>query len=536
MPRLLHAPVLLPDAGGGQGLGGAVFLGLFTTLAVQSCFKYLALHTTVTGLGLALTDCYSIQNAGQWWQAFSQQARPLLPLFAQVYRLVPDQAAPFVLLTAQALILALPTLWAARRYGLLASLACALYFPIWTIAVSDFHAQALLVPVLFGFLAAAGAERFGLALGLGLVPILVGEYETLTTVCCGLYLIAAHGRRGAGLCLILAGGLSLFALTRWVVPFCSVDAVPIWSHWPSASRLAELLGNPHAWFNLAALFGALLFFPLFRPRLLLPALPALGLVFASGPDGAWTNPDTAGAAGVLLFAFCQVLGPLRVLSRQSGLGLGRFGLTVLGCLVLVHVLLAASPISRSFLSSDSFSFGLDAYAPTARDAAILAEILRSVPGDDAVPVTSQNTLNWGALAERRHFASFPQGVFTPQPTRDLSEAGWRDFLEFIRTGRNTLPMRPWSAQFVLLDTTRPWCLGERCCRQRGDGCPDRDLAREYEALVRQARQDMDAVYDQGGFLILKRRPVTPPPPPPATAVEEESAPASPGTQAPPAAP
>ena len=177
-------------------------LGLLALVGPMSCFKYLALHTTVSGLGFALSDLYTIHLDGAWWRAFSGHSEPLLLLFGQVYRLVPDQAAPFVLLTAQALFLALPALATARRYGVLAALAYALYFPVWTNALNGFHPDHLLVPVLFAFLLAARSGRFVLAACLGLLPALVGEYQALTTFCCGLYLFAVHERHRAGLLLM----------------------------------------------------------------------------------------------------------------------------------------------------------------------------------------------------------------------------------------------------------------------------------------------------------------------------------------------
>ena len=150
---------------------------------------------------------------------------------------------------------------------------------------------------------------------------------------------------------------------------------------------------------------------------------------------------------------------------------------------------------------------MEAYEPTARDAAILAAILRSVPDADTVAVVSQNTLNWGALAERHHYASFPLGVFTPVPVRDLTETTWKDFWTFIRTGKtDSLPVRSWQAQYVLLDLTRPWCVRDRQCPVPATGGPQQPVARDFNALVLQARQEMDTVYDQGGFVILRRRP------------------------------
>lgn len=517
-----QTPDLLPR--GSQGFSGAIFLGLFALLALMSCVKYLALHSTISGLGLTLSTLYSIHNTGQWWLAFTGQARPLLLVFSGVYRLAPDQAAPFVLLIIQALFLALPAFWAARRYGGLAALAYGLYFPIWTNALNGFHLDHLLIPLLFIFLLAVQVERFGLAAWLALLPSLVGEYATLITACCGLFLYAVSKRRSSGLTLMVAGVLLFLLETRWIIPFCTA-ATPAWPGWEALFAGTSQAGGcapVSPWLTLTACFGGLLFLPLFRPKLLVPALPALLFILSAGPEAAdWTGPVTAGAAGVLFFSFCEVLGPLRILARQSGVSARRFGGTVFAMLLVVHVFLAPSPISRPFLTGGSFAFGMEAYEPTARDASILAAILRSMPEADTVPVVSQNTLNWGSLAERYHFAPFPRGVFVPSPARDLSGVTWRDFWTFLRTGRtDALPVRTWQAEYVLLDLTRPWCVLERQCPVQTASCPTQPVAGEFNTLVIRARQAMDTVYDQGGFVILRRRR---PPAPPAPGTKQQPA-------------
>ncbi|WP_043637809.1 DUF2079 domain-containing protein, partial [Desulfovibrio sp. TomC] len=525
-----HAPALLPEPAS-RGVGGAVFAGLFGFLAVMSCLKYLALHSTVFDLGVFLSNLYSLHAAGQWWRAFLGHAQPLLPVYAQVYRLVPDQAAPLVLLTTQALVLALPALLAGRRYGMLAALAYALYFPVWTNALFDFHLDHLLVPILFGFLAAATSGRIVLAVALGLAPALVKEPYALTTVFCGLYLWLCQGRSRAGLGLIVFGGLYFYVTTALVIPFCTVDnglgaqsgAYAWLGGSPGAALttiltqpgkvLAEVFGVPGKWKYLLFLFGSLLFFPLVRPKLLLPAIPSLGLALLSTNPSyyGWANHYTAGAAGVLFFAFCQVLGPVRILARQSGAGSSRVVFALFGWLVMAHVLLAPSPVSRLFWTTDNFAFSSAAYEPSARDAAILAEILHSIPQDRSVPVVAQNTLNWGALAERLDYNSFPLGVFTPHPVRDLSGATWADFWTFVRTGQTpNLPVRTWEAQYVLLDLTRPWFVLDRGCEFIQGACRDEDVAREFNTMVITARQQLETVYDQGGFLILRRPGAVPP--------------------------
>ncbi|MHC1790810.1 DUF2079 domain-containing protein [Solidesulfovibrio sp.] len=543
-----HAPVLLPEPAD-RGVGGAVFAGLFGVLAVMSCLKYLALHSTVFDLGVFLSNLHSLHAAGQWWRAFLGHAQPLLPVYAQVYRLVPDQAAPLVLLTVQALILALPALLAGRRHGMLAALAYALYFPVWTNALFDFHLDHLLIPVLYGFLAAATSGHLVLAVILGLLPALVKEPYALTTVFCGLYLWLCQGRFRAGLGLILFGSLYFYLTTALLVPFCTADsglgaqssafawlggspgAALVTLFTEPGKVLAVVFGVPGKWKYLLFLFGSLIFFPLLRPKLLLPAVPALALALLSTNPSyyGWANHYTAGVAGVLFFAFCQVLGPVRILARQSGVGSGRVVVALFGWLALAHVLLAPSPVSRLFWTTDNFAFSSAAYEPTARDAGILSEILRSVPGDTTIPVVAQNTLNWGALAERLDYNSFPLGVFAPHPVRDLSGATWADFWTFVRTRKPPdLPVRSWQARYVLLDLTRPWFVLDRGCEFIQGACRDEEVAREFNVLVIKARQELETVYDQGGFLILRRpEPVQPPVPSPAP---------HPGTEGPAAGP
>jgi uncharacterized membrane protein len=529
-----HAPALLPEPPA-RKVGGAVFAGLFGVLAVMSCLKYLALHSTVFDLGVFLSNLHSLHVAGQWWRAFLGHAQPLLPVYAQVYRLAPDQAAPLALLVSQAFVLALPAFFAGRRHGTLAALAYALFFPVWTNALFDFHLDHLLVPILYGFLAAATTGRIGWAVVLGLAPSLVKEPYALTTICCGAYLWLCEGRRGPGLFLAVFGALYFYVATSLVVPFCTADpglgvqsGAFSWLGGSPGAALATMitqpgkvltvvLGVPGKWKYLLFLFGSLIFFPLLRPKLLLPALPTIALSLLSTNPGyyGWANHYTAGAAGVLFFAFCQVLGPVRVLARQSGAGAGRVAFAVMAWLAIAHVMLAPSPVSRLFWTTDSFAFSGEAYEPTARDAAILGEILKTVPQDPSVAVVSQNTLNWGALAERLDYNSFPLGVFESHPVRDLSGATWADFWTFVRTRQTpNLPVRSWQAQYVLLDLTRPWFVLDRGCEFIQGACRDEDVAREFNVFVIRARQQFETLYDQGGFLILRRpKPATPPPAP-----------------------
>mgnify|MGYP000903940584 FL=1 len=513
----------------GRVSGVVSALTLFAVFAVLSFLKYLSLHSAVFDLGVYLSNIYAVSQAGEWWRMFNGHIQPLLPLFGGACDLGPAPAAPFILLGIQAFFLALPIVWIAPRFGFTATLAYALYFPVWYLALFDFHPDFLAAPLLFGFFLLARAEKIWGAFVLGLALALIKEPYALQTAACGVYLLCVSRRRLPGMLLVLIGCASFYAAARYALPFFTADAGVGLSggafSWLGAGPLdmaghvlshplevlGKTLGNPQKLKYLACLLGALAFLPLVRPLALVTALPWLALSLLSDSPNYYGlgNHYSAGVAIPALFAFCLALGPARGAWGRYGLPPALFTLLVTAVLVAGHVLLSPSPVSRLFWRGDVWSYDLAAYQPTARDADIITAIHDYVPADPAVPVAAQNTLNWGALSRRLHYNSFPLGVFKPHKVQVMTLDDLASFRHFAATGEKpALRQISWTAAYVLLDLKRPWFLVDQGCDWRG-ACNDHLAASAFLEAVEKAKTLYDTVYERDGFMILRRKGLAP---------------------------
>lgn len=61
-----------------------------------------------------------------------------------------------------------------------------------------------------------------------------------------------------------------------------------------------------------------------------------------------------------------------------------------------------------------------------------------------------------------------------------------------------------SADYVVLDMKRPWFLIDIGCQWIFGQCTDRNIAEEFLAWSEIARQTMTLIFEEDGFLILKR--------------------------------
>ena len=171
-----------------------------------------------------------------------------------------------------------------------------------------------------------------------------------------------------------------------------------------------------------------------------------------------------------------------------------------------HMILSPSPISRLFWSGKVWSYSWRAYVPTEREAMIKAAMLKYIPADPSVSVTTQNTVNWYHLAHRKVYAPFPMGVVEPLAVMDWSNRTWAGFWHFVRTGQ----MQPAIthdryADYVVLDLKRPYFLVDRGCEWIYGECRDKAMEKKFLGWVAYARRHYDALFEKEGFIILKRR-------------------------------
>ena len=127
----------------------ALYFFLVSIFSVMSVLKYHNLNSTYFDFGVFLNNCYMV-SLGHWQRIFVSHVQPFSFIFSLPYQLSPS-LFPVFLLAIQSALLALPIIGLNKHYGLIPALAFLLYFPIWYIALFDFHIDHLAIPLLFAF-------------------------------------------------------------------------------------------------------------------------------------------------------------------------------------------------------------------------------------------------------------------------------------------------------------------------------------------------------------------------------------------------
>ena len=533
-------------------------MGLSALLIALVVLRYEALSSNFWDLGIFLSAHTNIDK--EWQRAFYGHVHPLMLVWGGAYHALPVGLAPFVIVVTQALILlgSAAAIW--RFYGPLPGFAMLLYYPLWANALFDFHYDHLVIPLLIWFFVACERYRFYWAAVAAALLVLVKEPFALQTLACGLYMgWLVHKLRGQGYTfqllilgalLVLWGGFWFYGATHWVLPYFTdgsrggVDASAFnWLGnslskmlWTLLSRpdvvVAEILGTPGKLIYFTVIFGLLAFIPLLRPAALIVALPLFAIAMLSHGQPNYYSYAYHYTAGLIIpvmvafrdglpsargwFASIWIWG-VRVLPRYNSL-LNRLGLSKVNhpdriftiilavWLVAGHWAFASSPIARLFWSEKVWSYNWRAYVPTERIAMIKEALLTHVPADPATVVTTQNTLNWGHLAHRHVYLSFPMGVGEPHPVVDWSNrdlAGlWHFILHDIKPP--TIVQHRY-ADFVVLDLKRPYFIVDKGCEWLYGACRDANMERQFLDAVDLARALYDPVFEEDGFMILRRR-------------------------------
>lgn len=365
----------------------------------------------------------------------------------------------------------------------------------------------------------------------------------------------------AGMTLILLGGGYFYIATHFVLPYF---APTNWSVFGGGAfswlgnGLGEIAGNilthplailkevlttPGKLFYLFAIFGLLAFIPLLAPSYLIPAIPLLAIAMLSRLPNYYdyNTHYTAGLIIPVMFAFVHGLPKAHALWMKGSEWMWRKGSSlrfnllppegkkpiasggnlleavtaarlskafyVLLALWIFggHVMLSPSPISRLFWSDKVWSYSWRAYVPTAREAMMKAAMLKHIPADPSVSVATQNTVNWYHLAHREVYMPFPLGVTESIGVMDWSNRALGGFWNFVQTGQiQPAIIHNRYADYVVLDIKRPWFIIDKGCDWLYGACRNDEMAAKFLRLMDETRQRYDTVFEQDGFMILKR--------------------------------
>lgn len=507
--------------------GYVLFFVVCGVLSVMATAKYYSLHSTYFDLGVYFNQFSRIAN-GEWQRIFFGHAYPLILPWAWLYKVLQGDLASFFILIFQSALITLPVIWLYKKYGVIPAVAFSLYFPIWYNGLFDFHIDHMAIPLLFGFFFFEKKGLIWTSVILAFLLALVKEPFALQTVACGLYLSFVRKHRLAGVTLMVGGLLYFLLATRYLIPYFYIgDKVGLDS--PAFSWMGNSLGEmlwfiftkPHIIFQevlydtsklgyLFFIFSALAFIPLLRPDILVVALPIIAIPLLSkipNYSGLMFH-YTAGLIAPLVIAFAEGLPCAKRIWIWVKLPIRWFTPVLLTLIVVVHIIIAPSPISWAFWNTSSESYRYTTYLPSTRDRSIRAAIKTHIPSNPEIEVTTQNTVNLTHLANRKTYFPFPEGIFKPYIEPQSSDRTISGFIDFIKLGKST-PARTkikWT-HYVLLDLKRHWYIGDQGCSWENGHCKSHtdDFSTRFLSLVQKTNEQFDTIYQKDGFIILRRK-------------------------------
>ena len=501
-------------------------------LGFMASMKYVALHTALMDFGIFLFHFRNIEQ-GEWaWALSFGHIQPFNLFYSFIYSQLPVNFAPQIVLIIQGLLLASPIYWLRQQYGSVVMIAYILYFPLWFIALFDFHIDHLsIVFIMFFFILVKNHK--GLAIVSAIALALVKEPFALQTTMCGVYILGVHWRNSHNIIskdlfsfenikiYLYSIGLIVFGLFYFYIaidnllPLASGDKSVAYSSaafsWMGTSIseivryiithpidiFLEIISNSNKVIYLVAIFGSLGFIPLLKPGPLIVALPILAIALLSRHEGYYGlgHHYTAGLIAPIIFAFIGGLPRAEMIWQRVGFSVKWFYALLVIVLLAAHIALSPSPISRLFWSDKIWSYNYKAYIPADRDLMIKQAIVDYIPTEPDITISIQNTLNWAPLVQRRHFLLFPEGVVKGQQVPFFSKSLWASEVEW----------RTIMADYVVLDMKRPWFLIDKGCDWLYGKCTNVRMTNEYLEWVEKTKSIMQVVFERDGFIILKRK-------------------------------
>jgi uncharacterized membrane protein len=514
----------------------SIALALFILMPM---LKYYNLHSSILDLGIFQAEFFGKKYLNGSSRATLNHFQPIVHVYAFIVNFFSAKYIPYVILFLQGFSLSIPIILFRHlsQYTAIALIAYTLFFPVWFNVLFDFHLDHLSVPILAAYFLCIKSGRMGLAVFFAISLATVKEPFALQTAMCGIYMFGSHWhniRKESNddlhfhnnlkvycysLGLVIFGFGYFYIATNYIIPSYSGGEVNWFSSgafsW-MGSNISEIIlylishpfeifidivSTPGKFIYIIALFGALAFIPLLKPSPLVVALPIFAISLLSKHEGYYGlgHQYTAGLISPMIFSF---LGGLhrakiiwkKIMIRGFRLPIRYFTFILIFTLFASHIAVAPSPIGRLFWTDKIWLYNYKAYIPSKRDSMIKRAITDHIPNDINVVVSIQNTINWLPLLQRQHFLIFPNGVNNEKRV-----------LSFVKkNGPNEFEWKTVTADFVVLDSKRPWFLVDQGCGWVYGKCSDDIIADEYISWVEKSTGIMQVVYENDGFIILKR--------------------------------
>ncbi len=503
-----------------QNITNYIFFCFF--LCILGMLAYLraeTIHSSFFDLGIFENHFYQIVFEGSWQRIFFGHVQPLMFLEAQGYRF---SSSFYYLIIMQTFFLSLPVLLIpgitkemGNEKSFISTLGYILFFAVWYNGLFDFHMDHLAVSFGFIFYLTVFKKKWGLACLTGILTALVKEPFAVVTIFFGIYIVAKYrfteGIKPvfAAVFLFFFGAVYFYIATYILSPTYTsgirsgldssafswmgdnITEIITYLLMHPVQTIKEIFFTPGKMIYLAVLFGSLAFIPFLAPIELIPAIPILGISLLSRLDNYYGigHHYTAGLIAPLIVAFIAGLPRAEKLWLKTGFSSKSFYVFLVFIFLLANILISPSPISRLFWTNKIWNYGYEAYTPTERNRIIKKAILKHIPSDPEIFVSTQNTLNTSHLARRRFYLPFPNAITEPILFQDMNNPN--------RTFKK-------SADFVLLDLKRPIFLMDQGCDYIYGKCQNKEIKNKYYKIIEEMKLRYNNIYEYDGFSIWKR--------------------------------
>lgn len=436
-----------------------LYCAVFGTMSI---LRYLSFHTAFFDLGIYDHAIWNIAERGDLSYLAWGHFRPIVGVYALFYKLFPSAITLLLLQTLAIGISAIPLYYIAKKklgqgfYALLIVIVYFLYSPVEYNNLFDFHADHLLI--LLMFLAFYFLEKNKpLAFLLICLPgFFLKEPLILTVSMMGFYAMVRYRWYKSGALLFFGGFVFFFLVINVIMPRLS-GIVPGAGFEGRFSYLGNsvfeiiktLLLHPgiivkeitNVWKigYLIFLFVPLLLIPLVSPLSFIPALPVLAISLLSHwRTHYWIQYQYT--ASLIAPIFISLIYGLKFLSEREGylktwfrkhlkISLGKSPFlraslfTILTISIYYNIVLSPSPISIFFWKRLMRDYYKTTYITAERDKVLDDAIRKFIPQEASV--TSQNTVNNSYLAHRAEYHSFVWGTAkTDYVVLDRKRAGF----------------------------------------------------------------------------------------------------------------
>lgn len=426
-----------------------VYCSVFGTMSI---LRYLSFHTSFFDLGIYDHAIWNIAKRGDLSYLYWGHFRPIVGIYSFFYRLFPSAITLLVLQTLAIGFSAVPLYYIARNklghgfYGLVIVIIFFLYSPVEYNNLENFHADHLLILLMFlGFYFLEKDKPLAFLL-VCLPSLFLKEPLILSVSMMGFYAVVRHRMYKSGSLVFVGSLLFFFLVINVIMPglsgtdygggfkgsFSYLDnnvfgiVKAILFH---PGLIVKELINVWKLAYLAFIFVPLLFIPLISPLSLLPALPALVISLSShSPIHYWIQYHYT--AAVIPGLFISLIYGLKFLGDRAGhlsvwfkklvwinsskdRVLKTSVCTILIVCLYYNIVLSPSPISVFFWKKRvwqqaSNRYYRNSYVIEKRDR-ILDNAVREFISREA-SVSSQNSVNSSYLAHRKKYYCFPQYI------------------------------------------------------------------------------------------------------------------------------